>query len=188
MDMDGKYDPIGVYAALLDSTLYMKYPGQTRLCLGMAAVQLHDGTNEVRQCAPLDLTGKQVLTFAEYKKQKMKGSDALKAKDEQVRLGGNMREPGVIWDEELLSNLKVKGLGKATVGKILAVSNVKNLTSAEIRVIVVTKENKITKKILTDLRDAFVAFQPGLIPDCIILDHQKAGKPYLSRYGADRWK
>jgi hypothetical protein len=28
-----------------------------------------------------------------------------------------MRGPGVFWDEKLLSKLKVKGLGKATVGK-----------------------------------------------------------------------
>ncbi len=68
------------------------------------------------------------------------------------------------------------------------VSNVKNLTTAETGAIAAIKENKITKKILTDRRDEFVASQPGQVPDCTILDHWEADNPYLSRYGADRWE
>jgi hypothetical protein len=85
----------------------------------------------------------------------------------------NMREPGVFWDEEPLSKLKVKGLGKATNKKlekngISMASKLKNLTSAEIGAIAVIKENKIMTKILTDLRDAFVASQPCQVTDCTI--------------------
>jgi hypothetical protein len=47
-----------------------------------------------------------------------------------------MRELGIFWEEELLSELKGGGLGKATVRKqkngISTVSQVKNLTTAEI--------------------------------------------------------
>jgi hypothetical protein len=60
------------------------------------------------------------------------------------------------------------------------VSKVKNLTLAEIGAIAAIKENKITKKILPDYRDAFVASLPRQVPDCTILDHRKADNPYLS--------
>jgi hypothetical protein len=67
-----------------------------------------------------------------------------------------------------------------TKNGISTVSQVKNLTTAEIGAIAVIKENSIMKNILTDLRDAFFPSQPGQVPDCIVLDHPKAENPYLS--------
>jgi hypothetical protein len=79
MDTDGNYNPNGAYSQSPYSTLHMKYPGQARLCLGIAAVLLQDGTIEWRQCTPLDYTNKQVVMIAEYKKPRMKRSTTLKA-------------------------------------------------------------------------------------------------------------
>ncbi len=161
-----------------DSTIHMKYPGQARFCLGIAAVQLQDGTIEGRRCAPLDYTGKQVVMIADYKKSRNEEIHCIKS----LKMGGsgwvgNIRKLGVFLEEQWLSELKVKGLGKATVGKlekndISIVSKVKNLTSAEIGAIVVIKENKITKKIrILTLEMHFL--HPSLdkyqiVPHCII--------------------
>jgi hypothetical protein len=81
----------------------MKYPGQARLCLGVAAVQLQGGTIEGRQCTPLDYTNKQDVMIAEYKKSINEEIYHIKS----LKSGGsgwfeNMWEPGTFWEEELL--------------------------------------------------------------------------------------
>jgi hypothetical protein len=158
---------------------HVKFPGEVRLLLGVACVQLPCGKIVGLRCRPYDYTGKTVCSEKDMKKYEREEMYRVK----NLKKGGSgwvikNRRPGDMWCSESLMN--VKGVGKTalnTLSKmgINTVGDFNSWYSAE-NVNRFRRDNKgWSEKKLQNIYEISSKASPGSPPADLEVDYRKAG-------------
>ena len=189
----------GTYSDKLECKMRVKYSEEIRICLGVAIVELHDGTREGRRCKMIDYTGKIILCAEEYESRVQKEIKRVKklTGDRAPWVVKNIPDgydDSLVWEQDPLSRLVgvTKGVAKSLlenkgIATVAQLRNKRHLTKTEVSAQL--KVNRISVPALQRaIQQASGAnIQPGTRPVVTKIDHKLAPNPYKSLYGDD-WR
>ena len=188
-DENGRYcpasgqTPLPVFAALGTKSAF-KYAGQSRLCLGVAAVRLHDGSVVGRKSRVFDYTNRRLISLKEWHKrikEEINRVRSLKTNGKRSKWIDNMdpNNKKEVWQDDSID--KLPGVGKPGTLTHKHLSEAGLTTVREVSAI--SPDGLAHIRGIRSIHSAAATASPGSRPTCSVIDHRQADNPYESKYG-----